>query len=147
LAVSEAGARWVSGEAVRVAVDHVAPALLKRQDVGESLFVDHGQVIRYFLTAEGARLEGHLVVEVRRTAGSKGVVNPLSEAGVRPARDSALAETYSRRAAIEREFGRLKNEWAVLSHRVSGLDRVALQSDLTSLAKLSSGLARGEPYR
>ena len=27
LAVSEAGARWLSGEALRVAVDHVAPAL------------------------------------------------------------------------------------------------------------------------
>ena len=49
---------------------------------------------------------------------------------------------YSRRAAVERQFGRLKNEWALLPLRVRGLDRVALHADLTILAKLSCALAR-----
>lgn len=46
------------------------------------------------------------------------------------------------RAAVEREFGRLKNEWALLPLRVRGLDRVQLHADLTILAKLSCALAR-----
>jgi hypothetical protein len=46
------------------------------------------------------------------------------------------------RAAVECEFGRLKNEWALLPLRVRGLDRVALHADLTILAKLSCALAR-----
>jgi transposase len=49
---------------------------------------------------------------------------------------------YRRRAAVEREFGRLKNEWALLPLRVRGLDRVRLHADLTILAKLSCALAR-----
>ena len=49
---------------------------------------------------------------------------------------------YSRRAAVERQFGRLKNEWALLPLRVRGLDRVALHADLTILATLSCALAR-----
>jgi IS5 family transposase len=49
---------------------------------------------------------------------------------------------YSRRAAVERQFGRLKNEWALLPLRVRGLDRVALHADLTILATLACALAR-----
>jgi len=49
---------------------------------------------------------------------------------------------YRRRAAIEREFGRLKHEWALLPLRVRGLDRVRLHADLTILAKLATTLAR-----
>jgi hypothetical protein len=44
--------------------------------------------------------------------------------------------------AVEREFGRLKNEWALLPPRVRGLERVQLHADLTILAKLSCALAR-----
>jgi hypothetical protein len=47
-----------------------------------------------------------------------------------------------RRAAVEREFGRLKNEWALAPLRVRGLDRVRLHADLTILAKLACTLAR-----
>src|SRR5205085_1187416 len=43
---------------------------------------------------------------------------------------------------VEREFGRLKNEWALLPLRVRGLDRVQLHADLTILAKLACALAR-----
>ena len=43
---------------------------------------------------------------------------------------------------MEREFGRLKNEWAMLPLRVRGIERVALHTDLTILAKLSCALAK-----
>jgi Transposase DDE domain len=49
---------------------------------------------------------------------------------------------YRGRASVEREFGRLKNEWALLRLRIRGLDRVALHADLTILAKRSCALAR-----
>jgi len=49
---------------------------------------------------------------------------------------------YRGRAAVEREFGRLKNEWALLPLRVRGLERIQLHADLTILAKLSCALVR-----
>jgi transposase len=49
---------------------------------------------------------------------------------------------YRGRAAVEREFGRLKNEWALTPLRVRGIERVRLHADLTILAKLSCALAR-----
>jgi len=49
---------------------------------------------------------------------------------------------YRRRASVEREFGRLKNEWALAPLRVRGLDRVRLHADLTILAKLACALSR-----
>ena len=52
---------------------------------------------------------------------------------------------YRGRAAVEREFGRLKHEWALLPLRVRGLERVRLHADLTMLAKLSCALARARP--
>jgi hypothetical protein len=45
-------------------------------------------------------------------------------------------------SAVEREFGRLKHEWALLPLRVRGLERARLHADLTILAKLSWALAR-----
>ncbi len=49
---------------------------------------------------------------------------------------------YKGRASVEREFGRLKHEWALAPLRVRGLDRVALHADLTILAKLACALSR-----
>jgi hypothetical protein len=49
---------------------------------------------------------------------------------------------YRGRASVEREFGRLKNEWALLPLRVRGLERVQLHTDLTVLAKLACALSR-----
>jgi hypothetical protein len=49
---------------------------------------------------------------------------------------------YHSRGAVEREFGRLKNDWALAPLRVRGLDRVRLHADLTILAKLSCALSR-----
>ena len=48
---------------------------------------------------------------------------------------------YRGRAAVEREFGRLKHEWGLLPLRHRGLRRVELHADLTVLAKLSAALA------
>lgn len=48
---------------------------------------------------------------------------------------------YRSRGAVEREFGRLKNEWAMLPLRVRRIERVALHVDLTVLAKLACRLA------
>ena len=49
---------------------------------------------------------------------------------------------YRGRASVEREFGRLKNEWALLPLRVRGIERVRLHADLTILAKLACALSR-----
>jgi hypothetical protein len=49
---------------------------------------------------------------------------------------------YRRRASVEREFGRLNNDWALAPLRVRGLDRVRLHADLTILAKLACALSR-----
>jgi hypothetical protein len=52
---------------------------------------------------------------------------------------------YRGRACVEREFGRLKHEWALLPLRVRGIERVRLHADLTILAKLACALARAAP--
>ena len=49
---------------------------------------------------------------------------------------------YRQRGAVEREFGRLKNEWALLPLRVRRIERVRLHADLTILARLATALAK-----
>jgi len=49
---------------------------------------------------------------------------------------------YSSRGAVEREFGRLKHEWALLPLRVRGIERVRLHADLAILAKLGCALSK-----
>ena len=51
-------------------------------------------------------------------------------------------DLYRGRAAVEREFGRLKHEYGLAPLRVRGLERVSLHADLVMLARLSSALAR-----
>jgi hypothetical protein len=51
-------------------------------------------------------------------------------------------DLYRGRAAVEREFGRLKHEYGLTPLRVRGRERVALHADLTMLARLSLALAR-----
>jgi transposase, IS5 family len=48
---------------------------------------------------------------------------------------------YRLRGAVERENGRLKNEWALLPLRVRRLERVRLHADLTILTRLACALA------
>ena len=49
---------------------------------------------------------------------------------------------YAGRGAVEREFGRLKNDYGLAPLRVRGLERVALHADLTILARLALALER-----
>lgn len=49
---------------------------------------------------------------------------------------------YRKRASVEREFGRLKNQWGLSPLRVRGLDRVRLHADLCILTKLACALTR-----
>lgn len=49
---------------------------------------------------------------------------------------------YHQRGAVEREFGRLKHEWAILPLRVRRLARVRLHVDLTILAQLARALLK-----
>ncbi|MGZ4280829.1 MAG: transposase [Gaiellaceae bacterium] len=51
-------------------------------------------------------------------------------------------DSYRGRAAVEREFGRLKNEYGLAPLRVRGFERVAFHADLVMLARLSQALAR-----
>src|SRR5439155_16408256 len=51
-------------------------------------------------------------------------------------------DLYRGRAAVEREFGRLKHEYGLARLRVRGLAKVQLHADLTMLARLSQALAR-----
>jgi hypothetical protein len=59
-----------------------------------------------------------------------------------PRESERSVKLYRSRGAVEREFGRLKNEWAMAPLRVRRLERVRLHVDLTILAKLSCALAR-----
>jgi hypothetical protein len=45
------------------------------------------------------------------------------------------------RGAVERENGRLKNQWRLLPLRVRRRERVQLHADLTILARLACALA------
>ncbi len=58
-----------------------------------------------------------------------------------PRESERSAKLYRSRGAVEREFGRLKNEWALAPLRVRRIERVRLHADLTILAKLASRLA------
>jgi IS5 family transposase len=49
---------------------------------------------------------------------------------------------YCGRASVEREFGRLKNEWGLTPLRVRRIERVRLHADLAILAKLAYELAK-----
>jgi hypothetical protein len=49
---------------------------------------------------------------------------------------------YRKRGSVEREFGRLKNEWGLKPLRVRGIERVRLHANLTILTKLACALAR-----
>jgi Transposase DDE domain/Transposase domain (DUF772) len=59
-----------------------------------------------------------------------------------PRETARSRKLYCGRGAVEREFGRLKHEWALLPLRVRGLERVRLHADLTILAKLATTLER-----
>jgi Transposase DDE domain len=51
-------------------------------------------------------------------------------------------DLYRGRAAVEREFGRLKHDYGLAPLRVRGLARVALHADLVMLGRLGQALTR-----
>jgi hypothetical protein len=51
-------------------------------------------------------------------------------------------DLYRGRAAVEREFGRLKHDYGLLPLRVRGLAKVQLHADLVILARLTQALSR-----
>jgi hypothetical protein len=59
-----------------------------------------------------------------------------------PRESKRSRDLYNSRGSVEREFSRLKHEWALLPLRVRGLERVRLHADLTILAKLGCALAK-----
>lgn len=59
-----------------------------------------------------------------------------------PRHTTRFKKLYKRRGAVEREFGRLKHEWALLPLRVRGVERVRLHADLTILARLAVAVLR-----
>jgi hypothetical protein len=64
-----------------------------------------------------------------------------------PRETKRFKEGYRKRAAVEREFGRLKHEWGLGPLRVRGLERVRLHADLTVLTKLACALSRARSTR
>ncbi len=59
-----------------------------------------------------------------------------------PRESKRFGELYRGRSAVERTFGRLKNEYGLKPLRTRGLARVQLHADLTILAQLAQALAR-----
>jgi hypothetical protein len=59
-----------------------------------------------------------------------------------PRESERSRKLYRARGAVEREFGRLKHEWALLPLRVRGLERVRLHADLTILGAPSDSVVK-----
>jgi len=59
-----------------------------------------------------------------------------------PRSTDRFREHYSKRGAVEREFGVLKHEWGLLPLRVRRIERVRLHVDLTVLATLADAAVR-----
>src|SRR5213079_643528 len=59
-----------------------------------------------------------------------------------PRESKRWGDLYRGRGAVERQFGRLKNEWGLKPLRVRGLGKVQLHADLCILTCLASALAR-----
>jgi hypothetical protein len=57
-----------------------------------------------------------------------------------PRTTARFKSPYHQRGAVEREFGRLKHEWALLPLRVRRIDRVWLHTDLSILGRLTVAL-------
>ena len=125
----------------RLPPDHPAPQDARRaqgRPQAADLRARHMDVRRGRLSAQGdeaalpdRRVQAHLPVGHGRSAAPAG-----------PARVEPLDRPVPEPRRCEREFGRLKNEWALPPLRVHGLDRVRLHADLTILAKHACALSR-----
>ena len=89
------------------------------------------------------------VLPVIPLKGEKGpqVVMPIIEGATRfnpriQRHTQRFRDLYAGRAAVEREFGRLKHDYGLAPLRVRGLERVALHADLVMLGRLAQALSR-----
>jgi len=55
-------------------------------------------------------------------------------------------DLYDKRGAVEREFGYMKHEWAMLPLRVRRLSRVRLHVNLSILARLATVLSQERAF-
>ena len=97
----------------------------------ETVAMDRGY--DYQAVYEGCEQRGVLpVVSKRRNSGTGD--GPLPRKGER------FRRLYRARAAVEREFGRLKHIWGLAPLRVRGLEQVQLHADLCCLSRLAAEL-------
>ncbi len=75
------------------------------------------------------------------------VAEGIPAAPARPRETKRWRNLHRGRSAVEREFGRLKNEYGLAPLRVRGLAKVALHADLVMLARLSRPSSGPEPSR
>lgn len=120
---------------VRTAKDNEVPVtlpLLDRvlaQQPVQTVAMDKGydQAMLY----EGCEARGaEAIIPLKRSP------HAIPECKLRTPRDERWKALYKTRGAVEREFGRLKHEWAMLPLRVRSAAKVKLHVDLTILAKL-----------
>jgi IS5 family transposase len=88
----------------------------------------------------------HPVIPLKGVKGRQ-IVLPTCERASRlmpriPRHTQRFRDLYRGRAAVEREFGRLKHDYGLAPLRVRGLARVQLHADLTMLARLAQALGR-----
>ena len=126
----------------------VAPLLDKLQARGyrpETCAMDKG----YDANRVHAECEArgvHPVIPIKGERG-KQIVMPIIESATRfnpriQRHTQRFRDLYSRRAAVEREFGRLKHDYGFAPLRARGFERVQLHADLTMLARLAQALGR-----
>ncbi len=78
-----------------------------------------------------------------KTKDQRRVVSQAARRHPKIARDTeTFRAIYHTRGAVEREFGRLKHDYALAPLRVRGVARVALHADLTMLSRLGLALHR-----
>ena len=121
---------------VRTARDHELPVALPLLN----LVLATGTKVHTVAMDKG--YDQPVIYEGCRERGAEAIV-PLRKSRCQPQpcklrtpRDERWKTLYKARGAVEREFGRLKHEWAMLPLRVRGLARVRLHVNLTILAKL-----------
>jgi hypothetical protein len=125
----------------RLPPDHPAPQDARRaqgRPQAADLRARHMDVRRGRLSAQG----DEAALPDRRVQARLPVGQGRSAAPAGPARVEPLDRPVPGPRRCEREFGRLKNEWALPPLRVHGLDRVRLHADLTILAKHACALSR-----
>jgi transposase len=124
--------------------DPLLDALHARGFKPETCAMDKGyDVTRVYAECEARECEP--VIPLRGAKG-KQVALPVATGGrlfPRIARHTEqFRNLYRGRSAVEREFGRLKHDYALAPLRVRGLERVQFHADLTLLARLALALAR-----